>query len=130
MRVLLVEDNAKDAVLCLRILARTAVQYADWAQNQTDALQKARQTKPDVVLTDHRLGYGDGIGDINALRDLEGFDEVVMVLLSADSLEAIDLEPLMEPLDGFYQKWNVELDAETFFRTFPALIASRREHQG
>lgn len=92
VRILLVEDNKvfREALQLLLGL-RADVEVVAAVGDGSEALDAARQHRPDVVLMDYRLPGMDGVQATTALR--EALPEVAVVVLTA-SANAREIEAL------------------------------------
>ena len=85
MKVLVVEDE--------EMIRKGIVLTVDWeslqctvvgeAANGLEGLQKARELKPDLIITDIKMPQLDGIQMLTRLRE-EGFDTSVIILTAYD----------------------------------------------
>ena len=117
------------------------------AENGKDALEKIEQSEPDVVLTDIRMPYMDGLALAEAIRQtypsmkiviFSGFDEfeyakkaiklnVIEYILKPVNVEELTaiLKKIKKNLDEeIEQKRNVNLLRESYIRNLPTI----REH--
>jgi DNA-binding NtrC family response regulator len=102
--ILLVED--KDS---LRTMLRHALEargyHVDEARDQSEAVQKLRDGAPAVVLSDLRLPVGDGLGVLQAAKDVD--PELPVIVMTAfggiqDAVEAMKcgaMDFLAKPVD-------------------------------
>ena len=84
-RILLVEDNEELGAGIRHNLELEGYEVA-WAEKGTDALDKAREKEPDLLILDIMLPGMDGFQVLKTLRE-EGFDRPVLIL-TARSEEA------------------------------------------
>lgn len=98
LRVLLVEDEDAVRRPVARYLARRGADVAE-AVHGAEALAKAREVRPDVIVTDLRMPVMDGIEFYRHLRgDDPGLAERVL-FLSGDFSQLHNLDGLTIPLD-------------------------------
>src|SRR5690606_36504915 len=58
----------------------------DFAQNGHDALQAAKQFRPDIILLDVMMPGMDGLDTCRRLRSTAGLEETVIVIVSAKAM--------------------------------------------
>ena len=80
-RVLVVEDQRAVAGALRMRLRGLGYEVVDIAQTGDEAVTKARQLAPDLILMDIRLG--DGIDGIEAARQIQIFDDIPIVYVTA-----------------------------------------------
>ena len=100
LRALIVDDNASFLEAASRLLERQGLTIAGVASSADEALAKAQELKPDVVLVDIGLGPESGFDLARQLADSGS----IVILISTRS-EA-DLAPLINgvPAAGFVPK--------------------------
>lgn len=104
MKLLIIEDDINLASTLARRLTKQGF-TCDVAHNQSDALLRARQLVPDLILLDMKLGDDNGLMLIKPLRNL--LDNTHIVLLTgfasiATAVEAMRLganDYLTKPID-------------------------------
>ena len=79
-KILLVDDEAEVRTSIIRKIDWSAVgfQVVGDAENGVDALEKIEQLEPDVVLTDIRMPYMDGLEMAERLREIHPSIKVVL----------------------------------------------------
>ncbi|ATG21640.1 two-component system response regulator BaeR [Ralstonia pickettii] len=83
--ILIIEDEPKLAALMTDYL-RAAHYETEWLSDGTDAVQRIRETTPELVLLDLMLPGKDGL---QICREVRGFSEVPIVMVTA-RVEEID----------------------------------------
>jgi two-component system response regulator BaeR len=83
--ILIIEDEPKLAALMTDYL-RAAHYETEWLPDGTDAVQRIRETTPELVLLDLMLPGKDGL---QICREVRGFSEVPIVMVTA-RVEEID----------------------------------------
>ncbi len=81
-RILVVDDNVGAARMLSALLAKSGGHVVDTAFDGTNALQKTRQFRPEVVLLDIGLPGMDGFQVAKAIRALPEFREILLVALT------------------------------------------------
>ena len=110
LRILIVDDNEHFLEIASASLEREGLDVVGTARTRTEAIQRAEETRPDLVLADIGLGSESGF---DVARELVGIDgSHTRVLLISTRLEE-DFSELIEtsPAIGFLPK--SELSAET-----------------
>lgn len=83
LSVLIVEDNADDAELYLRVLQRSPFDlHVDIAKSRAEFTERLHTVNFDVVLTDYNLGDWTGMDALELLRK-QGYDIPVIVVTGA-----------------------------------------------
>ncbi|MGY8676553.1 response regulator [Bradyrhizobium sp. UFLA05-153] len=101
-RVLVVDDNADMREHLGRLLARWW--EVETATDGLEALNAARRSPPDLVLTDTMMPRLDGIGLLSALRADPNLAEIPIILLSARAGEEARIEGLDLGADDYLVK--------------------------
>jgi CheY-like chemotaxis protein len=103
MRVLIVDDNVEFLATIHRLLERDGMVVVGLATSGAEALQRAEEHDPDVILVDVELGDESGFEIVERLNAVPGLGSS-MVLVSAHQRE--DLVDLLEtsPAIGFLAK--------------------------
>jgi PAS domain S-box-containing protein len=102
LRVLVVEDNFDMREYIVGLLADHYT--VDTAPNGTVALEMARASPPDLVLTDVMLPDLDGFGLLAAMRSNTGTMHVPIVMLSARAGDEATIEGLEAGADDYLTK--------------------------
>jgi CheY-like chemotaxis protein len=79
--VLIVEDDT-DSRLMLRLMLETLKYQVVQAQNGSEAIEKARQLNPDLILMDVGLPDMDGFDATRQIREYAAFDSMPIIYLS------------------------------------------------
>ncbi|MDP1813226.1 MAG: response regulator [Leadbetterella sp.] len=98
---LLIIDDEIDACLLMARLFRSKFKCIDCAYSLTEALEKANETPPDVILLDNNLPDGYGIEHISDFRNLLKDHAMEVVMISAIDIRA---EALAAGADYFIGK--------------------------
>lgn len=110
LRCLIVDDNASFLRAAGALLERGGMSVVGLASNASEALRRARELRPDVVLVDIVLGRESGFDVARALaRDDAGKPAVILVSTHAEA----DFAELIEqaPAAGFVPKSELSPDA-------------------
>jgi DNA-binding NtrC family response regulator len=86
--VLLVEDKESLRVMLRRALEAQGHEVLE-AQDEAEAVQHLRQSRPAVVLTDLKLPAGDGFGVLRAAKELDPELQVVVMTAYASIQDAV-----------------------------------------
>jgi signal transduction histidine kinase len=101
-RVLIVDDNADMRAYLGRLLgARWEVETA---QDGVAALERIRQSVPDLVIADVMMPVLDGFGLLKAIRTTPAFEKLPVMLLSARAGEEASSEGLRAGADDYVIK--------------------------
>jgi two-component system NarL family response regulator len=110
MRVLLVDDHNLFLEGLENLLSSEGVQVLGRAHDGFDALAKARQLKPDVILMDIHMPNCDGVSATRLINAEMPEIKIVMLTMSED--EGDLFEAVRSGASGYLIK---SLDAEDFF---------------
>ena len=109
LRCLIVDDNASFLEAAATLLKREGVTVAGVASSTEDALRRAQELEPDVVLVDIRLGSESGLDLARRLAETDG-DTTVILISSHPGAEFADL--IAEtPAAGFVPKTELSAAA-------------------
>lgn len=110
LRCLIVDDSAAFLDAAAVLLEREGVTVVGVASASADALTRARELRPDVILLDVMLGHESGIDVARRLADTDSAD-VAVILISTHDEE--DIADLIEdaPVAGFMPKSNLSANA-------------------
>jgi DNA-binding NarL/FixJ family response regulator len=109
MRCLLVDDNEAFLEIARRVLDPDGVRVTGTASNIGEALQRASELQPDVVLVDIMLGEENGF-DL-ARRLAEGHaSELAVIMISSDTEEDYADLVAESPALGFLPKAELSAD--------------------
>ena len=103
LRCLIVDDNASFLEAAAHILQREGLTVVGAASSIADALTKARELRPDVILVDIMLGQESGFDLARRLAEADvGDPSVILISTHAEA----DFEDLIEeaPAAGFMPK--------------------------
>ena len=83
MRLLIVDDNAHFLEAARRLLEREGMTVVGVASTSVEALQRARELRPDVILVDIDLGEESGFDVVRQLTEATGGQRSPIILISA-----------------------------------------------
>jgi DNA-binding NarL/FixJ family response regulator len=113
MRCLLVDDNHSFVETARRLLDPSEVRVTGTASNIAEALLRASELRPDVVLVDITLGDENGFDLARRLAESDARDLAVIMISSDTEDDYIDLVA-ESPAVGFLPK--AELSADGILR--------------
>jgi CheY-like chemotaxis protein len=110
MRVLLVDDSVEFLTTARRLLERDGVQVVATAPDGAEAVQRARELSPDVILVDIDLGGESGFDVVRRLHEVDP-SRSRTILISAYSPD--DFADLIaeSPASGFVSKSRLSVAA-------------------
>jgi len=109
VRVLVVEDFAQfRTVICTELAKRHDLQVVGEASDGLEAVQKAVELKPDLVLMDIGLPFLNGIEAARQIRKL--VPEAKIIFLSQESSAVVVQEALSFGAQGYVVKINAGID--------------------
>jgi two-component system cell cycle response regulator DivK len=102
-RVLYIEDTFDNRILIKRVLEASGY-IVDEAPDGLTGIQIAAQNRPDLVLMDINLPDIDGYEVTARLRQMEGFEKIPIVALTANVLDGDRERSLDSGCDGYIPK--------------------------
>ena len=102
-RILYIEDNFDNRILIKRVLEAEGYTVIE-AANGLQGLELAKSNSPDLILMDINLPDIDGYECTARLRQIEGFEKIPIVALTANVLEGDRQKALVAGCDGYIPK--------------------------
>ncbi|MBO4337961.1 MAG: response regulator [Lachnospiraceae bacterium] len=102
-KVLVVDDNAMNRKVFKSLLKYTGMQI-DEAGGGQEALDLAQKAEYDVVFLDHMMPDMDGVETLHRMRELEGYKEAPIYVLTANAVTGAREQYLKEGFTGFISK--------------------------
>ena len=109
MRCLLVDDNEAFVETARRVLEPDGVRVAGTASNSAEALLRAGELQPDVVLVDIMLGDENGFDLARRLAESHA-RELAVIMISSDTEEDYADLVAESPALGFLPKAELSAD--------------------
>jgi two-component system alkaline phosphatase synthesis response regulator PhoP len=101
---ILIVDDEPDIVQFLEYNLRNKGYVTATAADGVEAIRKAREFKPDLLLLDMMMPHKDGIATIRELRQIPDFARTAIILLTALSDEKYEIEGLKTGADDYIAK--------------------------
>lgn len=101
---ILIVDDEEDIVQFLSYSLRAKGYLIDTARDGFEAVRKAKEFRPDLILLDVMMPRKDGIATIRELRLMPDFESVIIILLTALSNEHYEIEGLKAGADDYIAK--------------------------
>jgi len=104
VRILIVEDESVSALFLRRMLEKAGYQVVDTVRSGEDAIVKAGQIKPDLMLMDIKLdGEINGVEAAGTIQELHGIPSIFMTAYTLEEFNrtyrpATVVEPLQKPV--------------------------------
>ena len=105
--VLLIDDNADDALLIRRLLEGKKAYRVLHAKDGWEGLAMARQQLPDLIITDLTMPGIDGFGLVEELKLDPRTKEIPVVVVSAKDITAEERKRLNGHIEAVYQKGSL-----------------------
>jgi threonine synthase len=102
--VLLIDDNADDALLIRRLLEARKSYRVFHAKDGWEGLAQARQKVPDLIVTDLTMPGIDGFGLVEELKLDPRTQNIPIVVVSAKDITTEERKRLNGHIEGVYQK--------------------------
>lgn len=123
-KVLYVEDNPESRLLVRRILEAHGYEVLE-AQDGLEAIRRAQQEQPDLILMDINIPGMDGFEVTTRLKSIPALRDVPIVALTASAVMEGDRErTLVAGCDGYLQK---PVDVDRLPRQIAEFMGGRRE---
>jgi two-component system nitrate/nitrite response regulator NarL len=110
LRCLIVDDNASVLKAAAGLLEREGLTVVGGASNGADALTRARELSPDVILLDIVLGVESGFDVARSLVEAEGHSARIILISTRDEADFADLID-SAPVAGFVAKSDLSASA-------------------
>lgn len=101
---ILIADDEPDIVAFLSYHLKSKGYLVSTAADGVEAIHKARDFKPDLILLDVMMPNKDGIATIRELRQMPDFEDTAIILLTALSDEKYEIEGLKNGADDYIAK--------------------------
>ena len=101
---ILIVDDEPDIVAFLSYHLKGKGYLISTAGDGVEAIRKAREFKPDLILLDVMMPHKDGIETIRELRQIPDFEDTAIILLTALSDEKYEIEGLKTGADDYIAK--------------------------
>ena len=105
--VLLVDDNADDALLIRRLLEGRKSYRVHHARDGKEGLERARQAIPDLIVTDLMMPGMDGFDLVEQLRLDPRTRDIPIVVISAKDISPEEKKRLNGHIEAVYQKGSL-----------------------
>ncbi len=105
--VLLIDDNADDALLIRRLLEGKKAYRVYHAQDGWEGLSQARQKLPDLIVTDLMMPGIDGFGLVEELKLDPRTKDIPVVVVSAKDITPEERKRLNGHIEALYQKGSL-----------------------
>lgn len=126
-KILYVEDNPESRLLVRRILEARGYQVTE-AEDGLEAIQKAQEVSPDLVLMDINIPGMDGFEVATRLKSIPALQSVPVVALTASAIMEGDRErTLVAGCDGYLQK---PVDVDRLPGQVAEFLGGKRESVG
>ncbi|MCF6186958.1 MAG: response regulator [Desulfobulbaceae bacterium] len=103
LKILVVDDNQDSRELVIKILQKEAVQLFE-AIDGEDALEKVKQTCPDLILLDISLPKINGYEVIRRLKINNEFSSIPIIALTAHAMKGDKEKAIAAGCDGYISK--------------------------
>ncbi|MEO6830754.1 MAG: response regulator transcription factor [Chitinophagaceae bacterium] len=101
---ILIVDDEEDIVQFLSYSLKAKGYLINTAKDGVEAVRKAKEFRPDLILLDVMMPRKDGIATIRELRMMPDFENVIIILLTALSDEKYEIEGLKAGADDYIAK--------------------------
>jgi threonine synthase len=122
--VLLIDDNADDALLIQRILEGKKLYRVFHALTGADGLAQARLRLPDLIICDLTMPEMDGFTVIESLRQDRRTHDIPVIVVSAKDISKEDRLRLSGHIEALYQKGS--LSPKAFVEQVVQTVSPRR----
>jgi two-component system, cell cycle response regulator DivK len=101
--ILHVEDNYENRILMRRLLKAEGYDLVE-AENATQAFEKLKTVKPDLILMDINMPDVDGYTLTNQIKAIPGFEKIPIVAITANVMKGDRERTLSAGCDGYIEK--------------------------
>ena len=101
---ILIVDDEPDIVAFLSYSLKSKGYLISTASDGFEAIRKAREFRPDLILLDVMMPHKDGLATIRELRQMPDFEQTAIILLTALSDEKYEIEGLKNGADDYIAK--------------------------
>ena len=105
--VLLIDDNADDALLIRRLLEGKKAYRVFYARDGWEGLAMARQKLPDLIVTDLTMPGIDGFGLVEELKLDPRIKHIPVIVVSAKDITPEERKRLNGHIEAVYQKGSL-----------------------
>jgi threonine synthase len=105
--ILLIDDNPDDALLIRRLLEGKKAYRVLHAKDGWEGLAMARQSLPDLIITDLTMPGIDGFGLVEELKLDPRTNDIPIVVVSAKDITAEERKRLNGHIEAVYQKGSL-----------------------
>ena len=120
-RLLYIEDNPVNQLIVQELLAQRTALQLETASDGASGVQRARATRPDLILVDMQLPDIDGHEVLRRLRADAATAAIPCVSLSANAMPD-DIERALRA--GFADYWTKPLDLQRFLGSLQAILGT------
>src|ERR1700744_27808 len=101
---ILIVDDEPDIVEFISYNLKSKGYLIATAKDGVEAIRKAKEFRPDLILLDIMMPHKDGIETLRELRKMPDFDDTAMIFLTALSDEKYEIEGLKIGADDYIAK--------------------------
>ncbi len=87
IKVLLLEDNTVNQILAVEMLAMLGIHNVHVAENGIEGLKKIEIHKYDLIVTDIKMPYMDGIEFTLKVREMENYKNIPIIAMTSNVKE-------------------------------------------
>jgi len=102
-KILVAEDNEQNLILLRDILLYHGYEVIE-ARNGTEAIERAKETMPDLIIMDLQLPIVDGFKAIKALKTLPSTKEIKIIAATALAMDTDREKAIEAGADGYITK--------------------------
>ncbi|SOC83974.1 Response regulator receiver domain-containing protein [Ensifer adhaerens] len=122
MTILIVEDNPTNGLILRHLMTKTGADEIMVCEDPLKALNVCQTQRFDVLIVDHMLPSMTGVEFVRLVRQLPGFEETSIVMVTADTSRELQEEALAAGVDTFLTK---PIEALGFTHMMSGLLARR-----
>ncbi|MDB5529319.1 MAG: response regulator [Devosia sp.] len=104
MRVLIVDDSRSSLAMIASIVHEAVTAQIDTCQHPLEAIKRAQSQQYDLVLVDHIMPEKDGVEVTTALRAMDSYRLVPIIMVTSDMDKKIRLEAFGAGVTDFVNK--------------------------
>ena len=85
VKILIIDDNTANILLLSKMLKIAGYNNIKTLNDSRDVLDTISSYMPDLILLDFRMPYMDGIEVINTLKSVKGYNNMPIIMISAEN---------------------------------------------
>lgn len=85
MKILIIDDNTANILLLSKMLKIAGYNNIKTLADSREALDTISEYMPNLILLDFRMPFMDGLEVINTLKSVTGYEDIPVIMISAEN---------------------------------------------